>query len=128
QQLIHKTFSTTTQAICYYIALDSLNNATTESIQFKSIEVLLSLEAKNNELFVTTPDDISGCDEKYIPRLVSIYYYLKEKLKVESKMLSKYSPPNNIMKNSKQHDEGKGKGRGKGNVLRKAQLTMLQKI
>src|SRR6185369_9116582 len=92
QQLVQKTFSATTQAICYYIALDSLNNAITESIQFKSIEVLLSLEVKNNELFVTTPDDISDCDEEYIPRMVSIYYYLKEKLAVESKMVLKYSP------------------------------------
>src|SRR5205085_9101663 len=98
QQLIQKTFSMTTQAICYYIALDSLNNASTEFIQFKSIEVLLSLEVKNNELFVTTPDDIAGCDEKYIPRLVSMYYYLKEKLEIESKMILKYSP-NRIMIN-----------------------------
>src|SRR6185437_16555492 len=89
QQLVQKTFSTTTQAICYYIALGSLNNAITEFIQFKSIEVLLSLEAKNSELFVTTPDDISGCDEKYIPKLLSMYYYLREKLEVESKMIQK---------------------------------------
>src|SRR6185312_10706737 len=88
----------TTQAICYYIALDSLNNAVTEPIQFKSIEVLLSLEVKNSELFVTTPDDISSCDEKYMPRLVSMYYYLKEKLETESKMILQYLPePNQIM-------------------------------
>src|SRR6185312_3308194 len=110
QQLIQKTFSTTTQAVCYYIALDSLNNATTEFVQFKSIEVLLSLEVKNSELFVTTPDDISGCDEKYIPRLVSIYYYLKENLEVESKMISKYSLTVNVQ-SSKQQDKGKGKGK-----------------
>src|SRR6185312_6428873 len=107
QQLVQKTFSTTTQAICYYIVLDSLSNANTEFIQFKSIEVLLSLEAKNNELFVTTPD-IFGCDEKYIPRLVSIYYYLKEKLEVESKMILKYSLTVNVQ-SSKQQDKGKGK-------------------
>ena len=77
QQHVQKTFSVTTQAICYYIALDSLNNAITESIQFKSIEVLLSLEVKNSELFVTTPDDISGCDAEYIPRMVSMYCYDK---------------------------------------------------
>src|SRR6185295_917956 len=76
QQLVQKTVSATTQAICYYIALDSLNNATNESIQFKSIEVLLSLEVKNSELFVTTHDDISGCDEKYKPQMFSMYYYL----------------------------------------------------
>src|SRR6185437_3349220 len=113
QQLVQKAFSTTTQAICYYMALDSLNNANTEFIQFKSIEVLLSLEAKNNELFVTTPDDISGCDGKYIPRMVSMYYYLKEKLKVESKMIFKYSP-SQIMtsaQNMKQQDKQKGKGK-----------------
>src|SRR6185312_9190158 len=92
QQLIQKTFSMTTQAICYYIALDSLNNAINEFIQFKSIEVLLSLEAKNSKLFVTTPDDISGCDDSYIPKLVSMYYYLGEKLDVESKMILKYTP------------------------------------
>src|SRR6185436_11881198 len=40
QQLVWKTFSTTTQAICYYIAVDSLTNASTEFVQFKSIEVL----------------------------------------------------------------------------------------
>src|SRR6185312_4169192 len=114
QQLIQKTFSTTTQAICYYMTLDSLSNANTEFIQFKSIEVLLSLEAKNNELFVTTPDDIAGCDEKYIPILVSMYYYLKEKLVVESKMILEYSP-DQIMtsaQNKKQQDKGKGKGKG----------------
>jgi len=49
-----------------------LNNAITELIQFKSIEVLLSLEVKNSELFVTTPDDISSCDEKYVPRMVTV--------------------------------------------------------
>src|SRR6185369_7697690 len=116
QQLIQNTFSMTTQAICYYIALDSLNNAITEFIQFKSIEVLLSLEVKNSELFVTTPDDISDCDEKYIPRLVGMYYYLKEKLRVESKMILKYSP-DPIMtgtQNMEQQDKGKGNGKGKG--------------
>ena len=46
QQLIQETSSATTQAICYYLALDSLNNAVSEFNQFKSIEVLLSLEAK----------------------------------------------------------------------------------
>src|SRR6185369_16619891 len=49
QQLVQNTFSVTTQAICYYLALDSLNNAVSEFVQFKSIEVLLSLEAKNKE-------------------------------------------------------------------------------
>src|SRR6185312_15660816 len=73
--------------------------------------VLLTLEVKNNELFVTITDDIAGCDEEYIPRLVSMYYYLKEKLEVESKMILKYSP-NRIMTNAqsrKQQDKGKGK-------------------
>src|SRR6185503_7230823 len=73
QKLVQKTVSATTQAICYYIALDSLNNAITEFIQFKSIEVLLALEAKDNKLFVTTPDDIANCDEDYIPTMVSMY-------------------------------------------------------
>jgi hypothetical protein len=86
QQLIQNTFSVTTQAICYYLALDSLNNAVTDFIQFKSIEVLLSLEAKNKELFVTTPDDIASCDEEDIPKLVEIYHYLKGKLEIESKL------------------------------------------
>jgi len=36
-------------------------------------------------------------DEKYIPRLVSIYYYLKEKLDVELKMTLKYSPDKTII-------------------------------
>src|SRR6185295_5097398 len=113
QQLIQKTCSTTTQAICYYIALDSLNNAITEFIQFKSIEVLLSLEVKNDELFVTTPDDISSCDEKYIPIMVSMYYYLKEKVDVESKMILKYSPDQIMasVQNMEQEDKGKGKGK-----------------
>src|SRR6185436_7752219 len=113
QQLVQKTLSITTQAICYYIALDSLNNAINEFIQFKSIEVLLALEVKNSELFVTTPDDISGCDEKYIPRLVSMYYYLKEKLEAESKMILKHLPSTNVQ-NKEQQDKGKRKEKGKG--------------
>src|SRR6185312_407383 len=84
---------------------DSLTNANAKFIQFKSIEVLLSLEAKNNQLFVTTSDDIAGCDEKYIPKLVSMYYYLKKKLEVESKMISECSP-GKIM-TSAQQDKGK---------------------
>ena len=107
QQLIQKTFSMTTQAICYYIALDSLENATSEYIQFKAIEVLLSLEAKNNQLFVTTPDDIANCDEEHIPRLVEIYHYLKAKLAVESKMLLKYSL--NMQETRSTDEKGKGK-------------------
>src|SRR6185503_18844975 len=97
----------------YYIALDSLNNAYTEFIQFKSIEVLLSLEVKNNELFVTTPDDISDCDEKYIPKLISLYYYLKRKLEVESTMILKYSPGliNIDVQAGERLDKGKGKGK-----------------
>src|SRR6185369_4614052 len=90
QQLIHNTLSATTQAICYYLALDSLNNAVNEFIQFKSIEVLLSLEARTKELFVTTPDDIASCDEEDIPKLVEIYHYLKGKLEIESKLCLKY--------------------------------------
>src|SRR5207244_8386430 len=104
QQLLQKTFSMTTQAICYYIALDSLENATSESIQFKATEVLLWLEAKNNQLFVTTPDDIANCDEEHIPRLVGIYHYLKEKLDVELKMLETYMP----IKREKKGEDKKG--------------------
>src|SRR6185312_14891411 len=64
--------------------------------------------------FVTTPDDISGCDEKYIPRLVNMYYYLKDKLEVESKMILKYSPGEIMInsQNGRQQDKGKGKGKG----------------
>src|SRR5438128_10450244 len=106
QRLIQKTSSTTTQAICYYMALDSLENTTSDIIHFKSIEVLLSLEARNNQLFVTTPDDIANCDEEHIPRLVGIYHYLKAKLAVESKMLLKYS-----LDMQETNTDGKGKGK-----------------
>src|SRR6185295_11310139 len=45
-----------------------------------------------------------------------MYYYLKEKLRVESKMTLKYSP-SSIMtdtQNMEQHSKGKGNGKGKG--------------
>src|SRR4051812_21401434 len=47
-------------------------------------------------------------------KLLSIYYYLREKLEVESKMILKYTP-DKIManaENKKQPDKGKGKGKG----------------
>src|SRR6185436_1902884 len=70
--------------------------------------------AKDNKLYVTTPDDIGNCDEEYIPTMVSMYYYLKEKLKVESRMILQYLP-DQMMTNTqdiKQQDKGKGKGKG----------------
>src|SRR5205809_832152 len=60
---------------------------------------------------------ISGIISVYVilkmQQRIRMYYYLKEKLESESKMISKYSPlpPNNIMFNSEQHDKGKGKGK-----------------
>ena len=67
----------------------------------------MSLEARNKELFVTTPDDIASCDEEDIPKLVEIYHYLKEKLEVESKLCLKYSPDTIEVRN--QNTKGKGK-------------------
>src|SRR6185312_599983 len=77
-----------------------------EFIQFKSIEVLLHLEARNHELFVTTADDIANTDdEEHKPRLVDMYYYLKEKLKAESKM---FLDPDKV-EMSGQNGKGKSK-------------------
>ena len=59
-----------------------LDNAVNKFIRFKSIEVLLRLEAKNNKLFVTIPDDISGL----VVMRNKNGGYLKGKFEIESKM------------------------------------------
>jgi tetratricopeptide (TPR) repeat protein len=51
QNLVLKSIYTATHGLGYYIAIESLNKAPSSFIQFKAIEVLLSLYNINNKLF-----------------------------------------------------------------------------
>ncbi|PKC02216.1 hypothetical protein RhiirA5_454560 [Rhizophagus irregularis] len=68
QNLIQKSTRKSTYGLCYYLAIESLNRAPNDFIQFKAIEILLHLHNINNELFSMIEHDL----DQYIQKLNKI--------------------------------------------------------
>ncbi|PKC73047.1 hypothetical protein RhiirA1_488049 [Rhizophagus irregularis] len=68
QNLIQKSTRMATYGLCYYMAIESLNKAPSEFIQFKAIEILLYLQNIDNQMFSMIEDDFN----QYIQKLNKI--------------------------------------------------------
>ncbi|GBC08355.1 hypothetical protein RclHR1_08060003 [Rhizophagus clarus] len=64
QNLIRRSTRTATYGLCYYLAIESLNNAPTSFIQFKAIEILLHLYNIDNKMFSMIEIDFDQCIQK----------------------------------------------------------------
>ncbi|CAI2174242.1 17467_t:CDS:2 [Funneliformis geosporum] len=62
--LIKKSSRTATYELCYYLAIESLNKASSNFIQFKAVEILLYLHNINSELFSMIELDLDQYAQK----------------------------------------------------------------
>jgi Tfp pilus assembly protein PilF len=64
QNLIQRSTRTATYGLCYYLAIESLNKAPSNFIQFKAIELLLHLYNIDNEMFSIIEIDLDQYAQK----------------------------------------------------------------
>ncbi|RIA85904.1 hypothetical protein C1645_830133 [Glomus cerebriforme] len=64
QNLIHQSTRTATYGLCYYLAIESLNKASSRFIQFKAIEILLHLYNIDNQMFSMIETDFDQYTQK----------------------------------------------------------------
>jgi tetratricopeptide (TPR) repeat protein len=108
QNLIQKSTRKATYGLCYYLAIESLNKAPSNFIQFKAVEILLNLHNINNQMFSMIEDDFDQYTQKlnednltcFSEKFQTLLKFVKEKY------LEDYKIINDI-----------GKGKGKGNSL-----------
>jgi tetratricopeptide (TPR) repeat protein len=108
QNLIQKSTRMATYGHCYYLAIESLNKAPSNFIQFKAIEILLHLHNIDNQMFSMIEDDFGQYIQKlnknnltdFSEKFQNLLIFVKEKY------LEDYKIINDI-----------GKGKGKGNSL-----------
>ncbi|RGB31881.1 hypothetical protein C1646_744146 [Rhizophagus diaphanus] len=65
QNLIQKSTQTAIYDLCYYLAIESLNKASSSFIQFKAVEILLHLHNIDSKMFSMIEDDF----DQYIKKL-----------------------------------------------------------
>ncbi|RGB31320.1 hypothetical protein C1646_764207 [Rhizophagus diaphanus] len=120
QNLIQKSTRMATYGLCYYMAIESLNKAPSNFIQFKAIELLLHLYNINNQMFSMIEDDF----DQYIRKLnenksadfsenfQNLLTFVKEKYFQDSKILN----------------DSIGKEKGKGKSLNQNKCSIIDVI
>jgi tetratricopeptide (TPR) repeat protein len=103
QNLIQKSTRISTHGLCYYLAIESLNKAPSNFIQFKAIEILLHLHNIDNQMFSMIEDDFDQYTQKlnkdyltgFSEKFQNLIRFVKEKYLKDYKIIN---------------DIGKGKG------------------
>ncbi|GBC07923.1 hypothetical protein RclHR1_00780003 [Rhizophagus clarus] len=119
QNLIRRSTRTATYGLCYYLAIESLNKAPSNFIQFKAIEILLHLFNIDNKMFSMIEIDFEQYTKKLnennltnsLEKFRLLLTFVKEKYLEDLKILS--------------NDTGKGK-EGKGKDLNQDHLKREQ--
>ncbi|EXX54982.1 Rad53p [Rhizophagus irregularis DAOM 197198w] len=96
QNLIQKTTQTSTYGLCYYLAIESLNKAPSNFIQFKVIEMLLHLYNVDEQMFSIIEDDFDQYIRKlnenksadFSEKFQNLLTFVKEKYFEDSKILN----------------------------------------
>ena len=92
--LLYCTKSTGTLAHCYYIARLTLDTATTEYIQFKATEVLLTIHKTKHDIFFFVQDELF----QYFESVTTVNQEISEKLQEIKKYFnSKHISTNQIV-------------------------------
>jgi hypothetical protein len=110
QNLIQISKRTSTYGLCYYLAIESLNNAPSSFIQFKAIEILLHLHNIDDQMFSMIENDFGQYVQKlneykstdFSEKFQNLLLFIKEKFLEDLKIL------NDDIKKEK---NGKGKGK-----------------
>ncbi|RIA94223.1 hypothetical protein C1645_865865 [Glomus cerebriforme] len=117
QNLIQKSTQVATYGLCYYLAIESLNKAPSNFIQFKAIEILLHLHNINDELFSMIELDF----DQYIQKLIknnstnssenfqNLLSFVREKYLEDLKILN--------------NEKGKGKSLEQNSYLKREQIS-----
>ncbi|POG63502.1 hypothetical protein GLOIN_2v1784016, partial [Rhizophagus irregularis DAOM 181602=DAOM 197198] len=122
QNLIQRSSRTATYGLCYYLAIESLNKAPSNFIQFKSIELLLNLYNIDNKMFSMIEIDFDQYTQKLnennledsLEKFRNLLTFVKGKYLEDLKTLS-----NNTGKGK----EGKGKNLNQNLYLKKKQIS-----
>jgi Tfp pilus assembly protein PilF len=109
QNLIQKSTRKATYGLCYYLAIESLNKAPSNFIQFKAIEILLNLHNINDQMFSMIEDDFDQYIQKlnednltgFSEKFQTLLRFVKEKYFEDYKIIN---------------DIGKGKGKGNNQI------------
>ncbi|PKY53589.1 hypothetical protein RhiirA4_499290 [Rhizophagus irregularis] len=96
QNLIQKSTRMATYGLCYYMAIESLNKAPSNFIQFKAIELLLHLYNIDNQMFSMIEDDFDQYTQKlnenksadFSEKFQNLLTFVKKKYFKDSKILN----------------------------------------
>ncbi|RGB31318.1 hypothetical protein C1646_817368 [Rhizophagus diaphanus] len=120
QNLVQKSTHMATYGLCYYMAIESLNKAPSNFIQFKAIELLLYLYNIDNQMFSMIEDDFDQYIQKlnenksadFSEKFQNLLIFVKEKYSEDS-----------IISN-----DSIGKGKGKGRSLNQNKCNIIDVI
>ncbi|UZO14961.1 uncharacterized protein OCT59_006402 [Rhizophagus irregularis] len=120
QNLIQKSTHMATYGLCYYMAIESLNKAPSNFIQFKAIELLLHLYNIDNQTFSMIEDDFDQYIRKlnenksadFSEKFQNLLTFVKEKYFEDSKILN----------------DSIGKGKEKGRSLNQNKCNIIDVI
>ncbi|PKC15840.1 hypothetical protein RhiirA5_481971 [Rhizophagus irregularis] len=120
QNLIQKSTHMVTYGLCYYMAIESLNKAPSNFIQFKAIELLLHLYNIDNQTFSMIEDDFDQYIRKlnenksadFSEKFQNLLTFVKEKYFEDSKILN----------------DSIGKGKEKGRSLNQNKCNIIDVI